>query len=871
MNEPGLRQLGERIERLATHPEEVKAPFFAIAAPILSVFGWRPKFTIVAASALLDALEQITPEGFSGEAMALEPRAAEARVELEANVEAAERACVLDGRVPVAQAAWLRRLYEVIVRAIRCVEDAGDAGARRLAAAVPRVMILPPLTMKSAGDGRPAEGEDSRSDSEAADEMARVALPPEAPELLDLELAAIDHLLDAARASSELLARRRRLLEAARQLLLETSAALALDQDGVEARRRYIADKIVRVDRVQAAGVDADVGLLHQARAAATRGDRGRLHAALVALDAAALGSGDRAVAERTGEALRLLWEGSDPTHAAAIAGSVDRSSREVFGDDVIDVLRSAYADARAQLPAGTRGLEPDEQEHFHLSRRYLDESHDRATLAALLAVDGCFEVGGALSPLRVTEIELRARAVSHPTQDLTLLPAETVSDLPAAAIEDPRTILLALAQGRLLTRKYRVYDAIPRRRTVMVGEVRIYVLDGSGSMHLIRRGCSPGARARMRDAILLAELAALRQRYLDPRRTTRVTLFYRFFDDYLGPIARVSSGSEAEAAMADVVGKVRLGGTDIQAALLASFEQLREARASDPDLERAQIVLVTDGQSPVDEGAVVAAREAVGDLPIGVSVIALGEENPALRALVARQRAQGERAFYHYIDDDALYRMAGGEIDSGGPIHLPDVEHDARKTPAEHATELEGLLGGLLTELADLERARHVERIEAAEAHTEALVDLGLEIPRVLTEGERAHILAAARDRRALEARYTRWFPPSLTPGGAGGPGARGSHEAAASATARESADRDAVIVALAVVAEVVGEVGGGELSRRADAIDLLERLLPDARLSPARYEAVLRAWPALVASGLEAVHRSVKPAGFPPRSARD
>jgi hypothetical protein len=868
VNEPRLRLLGERIERLATHPEEVKAPFFAIAAPILSAFGWRPKFTIVAASSLLDALEQITPEGFSGEATALEPRAAEAMVELEANVEAAERACVLDGRVPVAQAAWLRRLYEVIVRAIRCADDAGDVGARRLAAAVPRLMILPPLTMKSAGDGRPAADEASRSEDEAADEMERVASPPEAPEVLDLELATIDHLLDAARAASDFLARRRRLLEAARQLLLEASAALALDRDGVEARRRYIAEEIVRIDRVQATGIDADVGLLHQARAAATRGDRERLHAALVALDAAALGSGDRAVAERTGEALRLLWGGSDPRRAEAIAGSVDRSSREVFGDDVIDVLRRAYADARAQLPASAWGLKSTKREHYHLSQRYLDESHDRATLAALLAVDGCFEVGGALSPLRVTEIELRARAVSHPTQDLTLLPAETLSDLPGAAIEDPRTILLALAQGRLLTRKYRVYDAIPRRRTVMVGEVRIYVLDGSGSMHLTRRGCSPGARARMRDAILLAELAALRQRCLDPRRTTRVTLFYRFFDDDLGPIVRVSSGVEAEAAMADVVGKVRLGGTDIQAALLASFEQLREARASDPELERAQIVLVTDGDAPVDEDALVAAREAVGDLPIGVSVIALGEENPALRALVARQRAHGERAFYHYIDDDALYRMAGGEIDSGGPIHLPDVAHDARKTPAEHATELEGLLGGLLTELADLERARHVERIEAAEAHAEALVDLGMEFPRALTEGEQAHILAAARDRRALEARYTRWFPPA-TPGGPESPD--GPREAEASTTAGESADRDAVIVALAVVAEVVGEVGGSELSRRADAIDLLERLLPDARLSPARYQAVLREGPALVASGLDAVHRSVKPAVSPPRSARE
>ena len=37
---------------------------------------------------------------------------------------------------------------------------------------------------------------------------------------------------------------------------------------------------------------------------------------------------------------------------------------------------------------------------------------------------------------------------------------------------------------------------------------------------------------------------------------------------------------------------------------------------------------------------------------------------------------------------------------------------------------------------------------------------------------------------------------------------------------------------VALSAVADVVSEMGGSELARRADAIDVLERLLPDARL---------------------------------------
>lgn len=40
------------------------------------------------------------------------------------------------------------------------------------------------------------------------------------------------------------------------------------------------------------------------------------------------------------------------------------------------------------------------------------------------------------------------------------------------------------------------------------------------------------------------------------------------------------------------------------------------------------------------------AARARLADVPIGVSVIALGEENPALRSLAATQRARGDEVF---------------------------------------------------------------------------------------------------------------------------------------------------------------------------------------------------------------------------------
>ena len=62
---------------------------------------------------------------------------------------------------------------------------------------------------------------------------------------------------------------------------------------------------------------------------------------------------------------------------------------------------------------------------------------------------------------------------------------------------------------------------------------------------------------------------------------------------------------------------------------MLASFEQIRLARADDPELARGQIVLVTDGEAAINDEALRRAREDIGDIPVGVSVIALGTENP--------------------------------------------------------------------------------------------------------------------------------------------------------------------------------------------------------------------------------------------------
>ena len=118
----------------------------------------------------------------------------------------------------------------------------------------------------------------------------------------------------------------------------------------------------------------------------------------------------------------------------------------------------------------------------------------------------------------------------------------------------------------------------------------------------------------------------------------------------------------------------------------------------SDPNLQRAQLVLVTDGEAPVDLPAIEAARAAVGDLPIGVSIIALGQENEALRQLAAQQRARGERVFYQFMDDAELVDVEQGRRD-GLPIHLP-----AEQGPAALAREIESVIDEMDQQLRPLD-----------------------------------------------------------------------------------------------------------------------------------------------------------------------
>lgn len=811
-----LAALAHRIEHVGKSADV--SMLYRVAAPVFGALGWKPKLSASAAKSLV---QTFVAQARPSEAQ-VEAAFSAALVELEQNVTNVERLAAVRKSPPVAYASWLRRSYELLVRAegaLSPVDAEESEELSDLVACTDPVTLAPPLVPLAPRE--PASGENEPQNDRSRD---RVVL---------LELAAVDHLLQAARGEKEILARRRRLFEAARQVLLDASAALPLDPAAVAERKNAILIEITRLGRLEAAGVEFEVGLVHQARTAIVRGEEGRLRAVVAALDHVARSSGDAQLRRLSRKATHEVFGDVRAVGDAARRESLERSAEEQLGADVCARVKDAYENARASKTAN-----PSEDANLaRAERSYLTEGAHAELLMASLAIDGAFDLGGTLSPVRVVKEHRTLRRVPYPAKALALVPAEAVEDIPDALIEDPRTLVLQLATGRLLSRRYVLEEVKRTTRVVMTSEIRVFLLDGSGSML--------GPRARVRDAMLVAELATLAQR-LSLVRDVRTAVFFGYFTDEVGPIAKVDSLKGTERALVEVCGSVRAGGTDIQKALLAAFDVVGKARATDKELARAQVVLVTDGESRVDEAVVVAARElASGDIPMGVSVVALGAENPALRGLVARQRASGERAFYHFVDDATLEAMVEGALDGGLPLHGPPSPGDARTV----ARSLDASVGHIVTELEDLARGRNIEALEHLDDERQALREVGLDAHAVLTEGERARIESLHKDHASLARRFSRWFPEvGATP------------ERLAEVDEASSADAEAVHVMLASIVEVVRVVGGSDLARRADAIDLVERLLPDAGLTPARYFATLSTHASSLGPALAALHAETR-----------
>ncbi|MCY1003090.1 VWA domain-containing protein [Myxococcus sp. MISCRS1] len=315
--------------------------------------------------------------------------------------------------------------------------------------------------------------------------------------------------------------------------------------------------------------------------------------------------------------------------------------------------------------------------------------------LATFELAAGCaryFDVEDALSEeivLAETKTARRvARRVPYPTQTMTFETTGALHEVNNFVLTDPRMLLRDLAANRQLVRAY-VEDAPPpQSKKVKRTAVRVYVCDASGSMH--------GARARFRDALIIAELNNLRVKAR--RGESFDPLYFSFFNDVPTELARVDTAVEAtrqiERLFRDSPAE---GQTDISLALMSAFDSIRAAQGRDPYLARATVVLVTDGEDRVDLDLIRRTRAPMGSLDIALSFISLGEENPDLRSLVREQRASGLRAFYHHLSDEEIL-WARTEFDTPWRTLLPrDVPAtpDALELLAPHLEALEAVASG--------------------------------------------------------------------------------------------------------------------------------------------------------------------------------
>jgi hypothetical protein len=321
-----------------------------------------------------------------------------------------------------------------------------------------------------------------------------------------------------------------------------------------------------------------------------------------------------------------------------------------------------------------------------------------------------------------------------------------------------------------------------------------VYVLDASGSMH--------GARARFRDAILIAELNNLRAKArqglpFDP-------LYFSFFNDSPTELSRVDTAGEASRQIEKLFRHSPAEGqTDITLALMAAFDSIRAAQGRDPYLARATVVLITDGEDRVDMELIRRTRAPVDSLNIALSFISLGEENSDLKSVVQEQRAQGARAFYHHLSDEEI-QWARTEFDAPWRTLLP---HDAPDTP---------------------------DNLDALWPHLEALEAMA---------SKKNAVTATV----AVEASFDALFP-----------------ETPAQVPTREAVGKD-VLARVADILDAIAEAASlAPADRRAtESVQLLQHLLSIYQLTPARHLAALAAGNKAVQDNLARVRLLCRPFG--------
>ncbi|MCY1042381.1 VWA domain-containing protein, partial [Corallococcus sp. bb12-1] len=485
------------------------------------------------------------------------------------------------------------------------------------------------------------------------------------------KLAVAELLATRARENVIDLVQKRRDLDLAHEMLLrlgtdaDRARSMALRNDVAEARERVREVPPTRSLEALVRGV----------RETAHKDPRGA-YRSLQGLYERALEAGDPVLAAAARSALTPLLP-PEPRLTRMVEEAESESLVRWLGEaDVEDVDRQAEDAPDERLADLAFSLKPEQLATFDLAA-------------------GCarfFDVEDSLSEeiLEANTTAARAvpRQVPYPTQTMSFSTTGSLDELHQFVITDPRRILQDLAAHRQLVRTYLDDAPPPKPRKVKRTSVRVYVCDASGSMH--------GARARFRDALIIAELNNLR---VKARRNEAFDpLYFSFFNDVPTELARVDTAAEATRQIEKLFrDSPAEGQTDISLALLSAFDSIRAAQGKDPYLARATVVLITDGEDRVDLELIRRTRAPMGDLDIALSFISLGEENADLKSLVLEQRAAGGRAFYHPLSDEEI-RWARTEFDTPWRTLLPrDIPAtlEALEALGPHLDALEAVAAG--------------------------------------------------------------------------------------------------------------------------------------------------------------------------------
>jgi hypothetical protein len=182
---------------------------------------------------------------------------------------------------------------------------------------------------------------------------------------------------------------------------------------------------------------------------------------------------------------------------------------------------------------------------------------------------------------------------------------------------------------------------------------------------------------------------------------------------------------------------------------------------------------------------------------------------------------------------DSELQAVERGET-AGLPIHLPAVQG---------AAALSHELTAVMEEIEQRGRRLEVPDREYASVLESAMAELGISMASDFSEAARARHEVLLKDETTLRNRFSRWFPVP-----APGP--------PSPITPQEQEELDELARLLDTVAEVVKMGHAHPLEQRADAIEMMERLLRETGMAPWRYAELLRRHAGRVSRSLAAVH---------------